>query len=191
VLGQENCLAELDDLADHLWVALLLDELDEFHDTVGNELVADGLVLGEHGAKTVKKVDDLLLGVRILDVLLKSINDELADSAASLVIEFSGAKLDVLANLLGLHGLDQLDDLLELTVKKSRADISVLGANIAADLGDELLDLLVGLALIEPVVDKSDDGLTGSAFHVSHGAGTDGGEDKSDVNELHCKFNSQ
>jgi len=185
------CLAELDDLADFLGVTLLLDELNKLHDTIGNKLVTDRLVLGEHLAELVKKVDDLLLGVRILDVVLKSINDELADRAAGLRLEFSGAHLDHLANLLGLHGLDVLDDLLELTVKKRSADISILGTNIAAELGDELLDFLVGLTLIQPVINKRDNSLAGSALDiisVSHGNSADGGEKKSNKDGLHYYY---
>jgi len=179
-------LAELDDLADLLSAALLLDELNKLHDTVGNKLVADSLVLGEHLAELVKKVDDLLLGVGILDELLKSINDELADGALSTFVGRLVAELHVLTNLLGLHGLDQLDNLLKLTVKESSADVGVLGANKAAGVEDELLDLLVGLALIEPVVDERDNGLTSSALDgVSHGNSADGSEDKSDVDKLH------
>jgi len=184
-------LAELDDLADFLWVTLLLDELNKLHDTVGNELITDRLVLGEHLAKTVKEVDDLLLGVRIFDVVLKSINDELADSAASAGVSLSGAELDGLTDLLGFHAFDVLDDHFEFTVKKSRAGVSVFGANIAAELGDELLDLFVGLTLIEPVVNKGDNSLTGSALGVidlSHGTSADGSENKSDVDCLHLYF---
>jgi len=187
--SKQSCLAELDDLADLLWVTLLLDELDELHDTVGNELVTDSLVLGEHVAELVEKVDDLLLGVRILDVVLKSINDELADRARGIAVGISVTELHHLADLLGFHGFEILDDLLELTVKERRADVSVLGANIAAELDNELLDLLVGLALIEPVVDERDGGLASSALEViglSHGNGADGSEDKSDVDCLHC-----
>jgi len=180
-----NSLAELDDLADLLGGTLLLDELDEFHDTVGNELITDRLVLGEHVAKLVKKVDDLLLGVRILDVVLDGINDELADSAASLTLDFIGAKTDHFTNLLSRHALEVLDDLLELTIKKRRADVGVFGANIAADLGNKSLDLLVGLALVEPVVNKTNNGLAGLALKVSHGNSADGCEDKSDIDCLH------
>lgn len=53
----------------------------ELLDAVGDELVADSLVLGEHLAETVKEVDDLLLGVGVLDEVLERVDDVLADRA--------------------------------------------------------------------------------------------------------------
>ena len=113
-------------MADLLRTSLLLDELDKLHDAVGDELVADRLVLGEHLAETVKEVDDLLLGVGVLDKVLERVDDVLADRARHGVRgQLNRAQLDLLADLLGLHRLDVLDDLLELTVKKGRADVRV------------------------------------------------------------------
>jgi len=127
--------------------------------------------------------------VRILDEVLKSIDDELANSASSLVIlDLLRAKTHELTDFLRLHRLEVLDNLLKLTVKESSADISVLGANIAANLGNKLLDLLVGLALIQPVVNELDNGLTGHALEILlgvDGAGTDSGDEKSDIDCLH------
>ena len=188
---KEKDLAELDEVADLLRTSLLLDELDELHDAVGDELVADSLVLGEHLAETVKEVDDLLLGVGVLDEVLERVDDVLADRARHGVRgELNRAELDLLADLLGLHRLDVLDDLLELTVKEGRADVRVRGTNIAAELGDELLDLLVGLALVQPVVDKSDDSLADRALDVvglSRERGrADRREKECDVDCLHC-----
>ena len=187
---KEKDLAELDKVADLLRTSLLLDELDKLHDAVGDELVADRLVLGEHLAETVKEVDDLLLGVRVLDKVLERVDDVLADRAAHGARgQLNRAQLDLLADLLGLHRLDVLDDLLELAVKKGRADVRVRGANIAAELGHELLDLLVGLALVQPVVDKSDDSLADRALDVvglsCERGRADRREKESDVDCLH------
>jgi len=181
-------VAELDLLADDGGVAVLLDELDELHDAVGNELVADALVLGEHGAELVKEVDDLLLGLGGLDVLLDGVDDDLANLALNSVgLDLSRAELDLLADLLGGHGLDHLDDALKLTVEKSSADLGIAGAGVGADGLNELLDLLVGLALIEVLVDNSDDGLASVALCISKGLSAEEGGDDSDERKLHLR----
>jgi len=180
-------IAELDLLADDGGVTVLLDELDELHDAVGNELIADTLILGEHGAELVKEVDDLLLGLGRLDVLLDGIDNNLANLALDGVgLDLSRAELDLLADLLGGHGLDVLDDVLELAVKDGRADLGIRRTSVGADGLDELLDLLVGLALIEVLVNNSDDSLTGSALGVGEGLGAK--ESGDDCNE--CKLHN-
>jgi len=182
-----SSVAELDLLADHGGITVLLDELDELHDAVGNELVADALILGEGGAELVKEVDDLLLGLGSLDVLLEGVDDDLANHALDVIgLELSRAELDLLADFLRSHGLDVLDDVLELAVKEGRADLGIAGASVGADGLDELLDLLVGLALIEVLVNNSDDSLTGSALGVGEGLGAK--ESGDDCNE--CKLHN-
>jgi len=185
-------IAELDLLADDGGVTVLLDELDELHDAVGNELIADALILGEHGAELVKEVDDLLLGLGGLEVLLKGVDDDLANLALNGVgLELSRAELDLLANFLRSHGLDVLDDGLELAVKEGRADLSIAGTSVGANLLNELLDLLVGLALIEVLVNNSDNGLTGSALGVGEGLGAKKGGDDCNKGKLHLNKKQQ
>jgi len=167
---------------------VLLDELDKLHDAVGNELVADALVLGEGSAELVKEVDDLLLGLGSLDELLEGVDDDLANLALNNIgLDLSGAELDLLADFLGGHGLDVLDDVLKLTVKESAADLSIVGADIGADGVNELLDLLVGLALIEVLVNNSDKSLAGGALGVGEGLGAKKSGDDRNKSELHVK----
>lgn len=111
------------------------------------------------------------------------------EHAMAFAVSSTRAELDLLADLLGLHRLDVLDDLLELTVKKGRADVRVRGANIAAELGDELLDLLVGLALVQPVVDKSDDSLADRALDVV-GLSRERGRRRSPRKGVRCRLPS-
>jgi len=182
----KGSIAELDLLADDGGVTVLLDELNELHDAVGNELVADALILGECGAELVKEVDDLLLGLGRLDVLLDGVDDNLANLALDGVgLDLSRAELDLLADLLGGHGLDVLDDVLELAVKDGRADLGIRRTSVGADGLDELLDLLVGLALIEVLVNNSDDGLTGGTLGVGESLGAKEGGDDCNKGKLH------